>query len=134
MNLSSTHLLSTFALAAAGCLGLQAQSTYLSEHFTQGIPSDFALYDVDGNEPSVDMADLGFAVGTPWICVNEGEDNNAVAASTSWYKKAGTSNDWMVTTPFEVKDAASVLTWRARATDADYRDGYKVFLSTTGNT
>lgn len=116
------------------CMGLQAQNTYFVEHFTEGIPSSFALYDMDGNEPSVDMANLGFAVGVPWICVTEGEDNNAVAASTSWYKKAGTSNDWMVTSPFEVSDAKAVLTWRARATDADYRDGYKVYVSTTGNT
>ena len=133
MNYSATHLLSAFAFAAACCMGLQAQNTYLSEHFTEGIPSDYALYDEDGNEPSVDMANLGFAVGKPWICVTEGEDNNAVAASTSWYQKAGTSNDWMVTTSFEVKDAGAVLSWRARATDADYRDGYKVLVSTTGN-
>ena len=72
MNLSSKHLLSTFALATVCCLGIQAQNAYLVEHFTQGIPSEFALYDVDGNEPSVDMANLGFAVGTPWICVTEG--------------------------------------------------------------
>ncbi|MBR5716095.1 MAG: choice-of-anchor J domain-containing protein [Bacteroidales bacterium] len=129
-----TLTLSSIVLAAMCCMGLHAQNTYFVEHFTDGIPSSFALYDMDGNEPSVDMANLGFAVGVPWICVTEGEDNNAVAASTSWYKKAGTSNDWMVTTPFEVKDAKAVLTWRARATDADYRDGYKVFVSTTGNT
>ena len=116
------------------CVGLQAQNAYLVEHFTEGIPSSFALYDMDGNEPSVDMANLGFAVGVPWICVAEGEDNNAVAASTSWYAKAGTSNDWMVTSLFEVSDAKAVLRWRARATDADYRDGYKVYVSTTGNT
>ena len=133
MNYSATHLLSAFAFAAACCMDLQAQNTYLFEHFTEGIPSDYALYDEDGNEPSVDMANLGFAVGKPWICVTEGEDNNAVAASTSWYQKAGTSNDWMVTTSFEVKDAGAVLSWRARATDADYRDGYKVLVSTTGN-
>ena len=133
MNYSVTHLLSAFAFAAACCMDLQAQNTYLSEQFTEGIPSDYALYDEDGNEPSVDMANLGFAVGKPWICVTEGEDNNAVAASTSWYQKAGTSNDWMVTTSFEVKDAGAVLSWRARATDADYRDGYKVLVSTTGN-
>lgn len=116
------------------CVGLQAQNAYFVEHFTEGIPSSFALYDMDGNEPSVDMANLGFAVGVPWICVTEGEDNNAVAASTSWYAKAGTSNDWMVTSLFEVSDAKAVLRWRARATDADYRDGYKVYVSTTGNT
>ncbi len=122
------------AVAALGFMGMQAQDTYLIEHFDSGIPSSFALYDEDQNEPSLDMSNLGFAVGVPWICVTEGEDGNHVAASTSWYQRAGTSNDWMVTSPIEVKDSAAVLSWRARATDADYRDGYKVFLSTSGNT
>ena len=129
-----TFTFSSIVLAAMCCVGLQAQNAYFVEHFTEGIPSSFALYDMDGNEPSVDMANLGFAVGVPWICVTEGEDNNVVAASTSWYAKAGTSNDWMVTSLFEVSDAKAVLRWRARATDADYRDGYKVYVSTTGNT
>ena len=113
---------------------LHAQVTYVSVDFSEGIPSSFALYDQDGLEPSVDMASLGFAVGTPWICTTEGEDQNAVAASTSWYSKAGKSNDWMVTSSFEVRDAEAVLSWRARASDADYRDGYKVYVSTGGNT
>lgn len=112
---------------------LQAQETYLQTDFTNGIPSDFVLYDVDENEPSTDMEALGFAVGTPWIAIEEGKDGNIVAASTSWYNKAGTSNDWMITSAFQVQKAEAVLVWRAMASDADYRDGYKVFISTTGS-
>lgn len=131
MRLSTLSMVSIVAMC---CMSLQSQNTYFIEHFNDGIPSAFALYDEDQNEPSLDMSNLGFAVGIPWICVIEGEDSNRVAASTSWYKKVGTSNDWMITSPIEVKDSEAVLSWRARATDADYRDGYKVFLSTSGNT
>ena len=109
-----------------------AQETYLMADFTEGIPSDFVLYDNDGNEPSPDMAALGFTVGTPWIAIEEGKEGNMTAASTSWYMKAGTSNDWMITPAFEVKDAAAILKWRAMASDSEYRDGYKVYISETG--
>lgn len=111
---------------------LQAQETYLRADFTEGIPSDFVLYDKDGNEPSADMAALGFTSETPWIALEEGKEGNVVAASTSWYMRAGTSNDWMVTPAFEVRDAAAILSWRAMTSDSEYRDGYKVYISDNG--
>lgn len=127
-----TTLILFGALTLLPITTLQAQETYLKADFTEGIPSDFILYDIDGNEPSSDMAALGFAPGTPWIALPEGKEGNIVAASTSWYKKAGTSNDWMITPAFEVRDAAAILSWRAMASDAEYRDGYKVYISETG--
>lgn len=128
--MKQTLLLSALAFLP---IASQAQETYLSTNFTDGIPSDFVLYDVDGNEPSLDMMDKGFAIGTPWITLEEGKEGNKVAASTSWYKKAGTSNDWMITSAFEVKSDKAVLSWRAMASDSEYRDGYKVYISTTGS-
>lgn len=127
-----TTLILFGALTLLPITTLQAQETYLKADFTEGIPSDFILYDIDGNEPSSDMAALGFAPGTPWIALPERKEGNIVAASTSWYKKAGTSNDWMITPAFEVRDAAAILSWRAMASDAEYRDGYKVYISETG--
>lgn len=112
---------------------LQAQETYFQTDFSEGIPSDFVLYDRDKNEPSADMAAAGFAIGTPWIALEEGKEGNVVAASTSWYKKAGTSNDWMITSAFTVGSADAVLSWRAMASDSEYRDGYKVYISSTGS-
>lgn len=106
-----TTLILFGALTLLPITTLQAQETYLKADFTEGIPSDFILYDIDGNEPSSDMAALGFAPGTPWIALPEGKEGNIVAASTSWYKKAGTSNDWMITPAFEVRDAAAILSW-----------------------
>ena len=57
-----TLTLSSIVLAAMCCLGLQAQNTYFVEHFTEGIPSSFALYDMDGNEIEINN-------GKTFVCV-----------------------------------------------------------------
>ncbi len=120
------------AVAVAMCaVSAQAQSLYIDEDFESGIPSNYALYDCDSLPPSVDMQMLGFAVGIPWISLADGD--NRVACSTSWYKEAGTSDDWLVTPAFRVAEAQTTLSWRARASDALYRDGYAVLVSTRGN-
>lgn len=109
-----------------------SQDTYFQTGFDEGIPSTFTLHDMDERTPSTDMQKLGFAVGTPWITTTEGTDSNKVACSTSWYKNAGQSDDWMITGAIEVKSAKAMLTWRARASDREYRDGYKVYISEKG--
>ena len=106
-----------------------------SYDFSRGIPSTFSLYDRDGNEPSKTMKSLGFDKGTPWVALNlKDEDNNMVACSTSWYSPAGKSDDWMILSPITVSGDKYELTWRAKAHDAKFRDGYSVYISTTGNT
>ncbi len=122
------HLSTLCAAAFLTAVSLQAQTTYFSTSFDDGMPETFQNWDIDENQPSTDMVNLGFAIGTAWIVTTEGKDNNPVACSTSWYKKAGTSNDWMVLPPIEVKDAEAKIIWRARAYDKDYRDGYKVYI------
>ena len=110
----------------------QAQTTWLSADFSNGIPQGFVLHDNDGRTPSTDMANIGFEVGKAWITTPEGKDGNMVACSTSWYKNAGQADDWMVTTAIEVKSDKAVLRWRARTSDKDYRDGYAVLVSEKG--
>lgn len=122
----------TLCAAALAAGAMNAQTTYLSADFTEGIPSTFTLHDNDGRTPSTDMQNLGFAVGTPWIAIDEGKDGNRVACSTSWYRNAGTSDDWMVTGAITIESEKAVLSWRARASDKDYRDGYTVYISETG--
>lgn len=116
------------ALATAG----NAQTTYLSTSFDDGIPAGFSLYDLDQNEPSKETANLGFAVGTPWVGIKVDKEENGVAASTSWYRKAGTSNDWLVTPAVTVSSGKAVVSWRAKASDKDYSDGYSVYISENG--
>ncbi len=108
-----------------------SQSVCFSTSFDSGIPATFSLWDVDGLEPSNSMAAAGFAVGVPWIPVTD-DAGNGMACSTSWYKKAGTSNDWLVTPPFTVAGSDATLTWRGRAHDARHPDGYIVLVSATG--
>ena len=121
-------------LFAALCMmTASAQTTYFSCDFTGGIPSTFTMYDLDGLEPSGDVAKLGFKVGVPWVGVKLAkENNNTVACSTSWYKNSGQSNDWLVTPPIKVLNGNSVVSWVAKAADADFADGYSVYLSTDG--
>ena len=121
-------LLSIIA-AAFVTIAMQAQQTYFSTSFDEGIPPTFTLWDMDQNEPSTDMAKLGFAVGKAWIAVADDNDNNIAACSTSWYKKAGTSDDWMILPEITISDSEAQLQWRARAYDKEYRDGYKVLAA-----
>ena len=100
--------------------------------FSKGIPSDFVLIDNDGNTPSVDVARYGFSVGTPWVSYYVEKEDNYVAASTSWYAGSGTSDDWMILPQFTVTGADAVVSWRAKATDATFSDGYAVYISEGG--
>ena len=127
------RLFTSFFLATALCQSGTAQTTYFSSDFEQGMPEGMTFFDLDGKTPSADMQQLGFAVGTPWIVTAPAEeDGNHVAASTSWYKTGATSNDWMITPALNIGDARAKLQWRSRASDKDYRDGFKVYCLTTG--
>lgn len=108
--------------------------TYLNCDFSQGIPAEFTLIDNDGLTPSVDMQNVGFKVGTPWITSSPKGESNPAACSTSWYAAAGQSDDWMISPAFTVDDTGAVLSWRAMAGDKRHRDGYKVFISTSAGT
>lgn len=108
--------------------------TYLHCDFSRGIPDGFTLIDNDALEPSAAMRKEGFAVGTPWIAQSPKGEDNPAACSTSWYAEKGTSDDWMITPPFTVSSAGSVLTWRAMASDKRNRDGYAVYVSTSAAT
>lgn len=55
---------------------------------------------------------------------------DSCAFSTSWYTPAGTSNDWMWTPLIGAITGPAQLTWRAKAPDAAYPDGYEVRIMT----
>lgn len=117
-----------FLLLATTVFAGKAQTAYLNCDFSNGIPENFTLVDVDGLMPSTDMQNIGFAIGTPWIAYTF-KDGQKAACSTSWYQKEGTSNDWLVTPTFTVTDANAVLKWRAMSHDVEYADGYAVYIA-----
>jgi hypothetical protein len=99
--------------------------------FSQGIPDDFTLVDNDRNIPTSGAAKFGFAVGVPWVQYYDATENNYVACSSSWYKPAGTADDWLILPSLNVH-RGTVLKWKSKAVDAKYRDGYAVYLSIQG--
>ncbi len=124
---------STLLIIACLASGLivKAQQTFLDCGFSEGFPEGTCFFDIDGNEPSFDMKNIGFEIGTPWIITQE-KDGNYAACSTSWYKTPGTSNDWMIMPPIDILPG-TVLRWSGKAGDTEYRDGYSVYISETGN-
>ena len=125
----------TLSLCALMATAASAQNAYLETGFDEGMPSTFTLHDEDGRTPSIDMANLGFEVGKAWIVANGVDPTDAtnhVAISTSWYKNAGAANDWMVTPAITIADSKAIVRWRSMARDKDFRDGFKVYVSTSG--
>lgn len=120
------------------CMAVQAHAASMPDSvrcdFTGGIPETFTLIDADGNAPSKDLTKYDFEVGKPWTSYYIEEENNFVAASTSWYEAGGTSSDWMILPPIEVKSEADIVAWRAKATDKSYRDGYALYVTTGDGT
>lgn len=106
----------------------------LQVDFEQGIPTDFAVFDLDGNTPSADTHKYGFQEGGGWVDYYFPDNGNRAACSTSWYRPAGTANDWLITSPVSITDPDAVLEWRSRSLDKTYRDGLTVYVSDKGQT
>ncbi|WNM17919.1 T9SS-dependent choice-of-anchor J family protein [Flavobacterium capsici] len=88
----------------------------------------WTLNNVDGLTPN---AGVNF-VNAAWVSTTE-EFGNNVAMSNSWYTPAGTSNDWLISPAIVLPAGTKTLSWDARTYDPTYKDSYKVFISTTGN-
>ena len=105
----------------------QAQQPVFEEDFERGIPASFILADQDHFKPELD-----FPEDTAWTTWTDPDDNeNYVAASTSFYSPTGSANDWMVLPMIELPDdsASCQLFWRSRSAYDTYKDGYVVLLS-----
>lgn len=124
------NLLTLTAVAAVTLSGHGANEVF---DFSYGIRPDVKLYDLDGLTPSPDVTFTGLKPGTPWAAFDVEKNGSSVAISTSWYKPAGKSDDWMVL-PGVVAEAGTELRWTARAFDRQLPDGYSVYISTTGDT
>lgn len=115
---------------------LNAQNTVFKCDFESGLPSGFTTYDLDGNEPSRGMKKYGLTTGIGWCAYSDSssEPANTVAVSGSWYTTEAKSNDWLITSAIHIDDAHSILSWIAKSSDSAHPDGYRIYVSTTGNT
>ena len=91
--------------------------------------TNWTLYNVDGLTPSTNVD----FVNAAWI-PSEEEFGNNVALSTSWYTPPGISNDWMVSPAIVLPAGTNTLYWHAISYDPTYKESYKLYISTTGNT
>ncbi|MCF8236902.1 MAG: choice-of-anchor J domain-containing protein [Saprospiraceae bacterium] len=119
-------LASTFTIANA-----QVDIFYY-EDFSNGMPADYSLYDVDGKSPYYTV----FQGADSWIVLPSFAD---AAISTSYYSPAASSDDWMVTGGIDIPSASVpenkvLASWYGACTNSTYPDGYEVYISTTGNT
>ncbi|MCP4442799.1 MAG: T9SS type A sorting domain-containing protein [Aureispira sp.] len=108
---------------------LDAQIIYYHKHFDEingVLPTGCSAIDEDLATPS------NLAYGATWITKIVG--NDTVAVSTSSYSPADTASDWLILHNVPVPaGAVTELRWDAMATDPNNRDGYEVYISTTGD-
>lgn len=105
-----------------------AQQLVFYENFEQGIPSSFSLFDLDGLVPDPRLNYPENTAWTKWVAPDDEE--NIVAASTSYYSPIGEANDWMVLPVISLPDDSSScqLYWRSRSAYDTYKDGYTVVI------
>ena len=97
-------------------------------------PFDYANDDVDGLTANAGM--------TPWLPLSDWKffydlnsvtsDTNSFIGATSWFTPLAASDDWFAVGPITIPAVGASLSWKHNMPDGDYRDGYKIFVSTTG--
>jgi len=99
-----------------------------NENFSAGMPAGFTLYN-DANTPHANIAGL---FPTAWSVIKEPADTfNYVAGSPSWFTAVAPADRWMVTTGIAITTNCK-LSWKGKAQDPDWLDGYVVKISTAG--
>ena len=126
------HLL---ALSSLIFTGLTFSQVIFNENFDAAttLPAGWAQYNVDGLTPDPSVNYMGT---NAWIIrANSATGVGNHAVSTSWYAPPAASNDWLVTPQIAIPGTGSYqVEFDAMAPDADFLDGFKVYISTTGNT
>ncbi len=107
----------------------QAQVMF-SEDFENGIPSTFVVRNNDGRPAAANL--LATYGSNGWVNTQESATNKA-ASSTSWTNPVGTVDRWMITPQISITSANTKLFFKARAQDAQYPDGYQVYVRTVSS-
>ncbi|MEM6629702.1 MAG: choice-of-anchor J domain-containing protein [Bacteroidota bacterium] len=123
---------------SALCQISSAQEVLYYEPFSQGIPNDFRIVDVDSLRvhPSLDSTSIEtFPFDGSWVTqISFSNSEDTVAASSSRYSTPGRSDDWLITPQIAIPDSGVyLLQWRAASLGLNLRDGYEVYVSTTGD-
>lgn len=118
------HLLQLlFALLVLPAIG---QVKY-SQDF-EGSTADMTFIDQDKKNPNSQVASFKGSWNVRSL------DGNKWATANSWFATAAKADDWMITPIIKDIKANTYLTWKAFASDPQYRDDYEVRISEGGNT
>jgi hypothetical protein len=125
-----------FSVASLLLLSNIESQVIFTENFDGGLtlPSGWTQSNVDGLTVATDLSDLNFGTNA-WIILANSSTGSNDAVSTSWYTPAGMSNDWLISPQVAIPATGTyMLSFDAMAPDANYADGFKVYISTGGNT
>lgn len=122
--------LSTLFMAVLGLVATTSAQTIYSLDFETGMPANVTLIDNDGRTPAPNVSQYIAA----WNVLSPSFGNGtSCAISNSWYSPAGAADDWMITPQIAIVNNTQ-LSWEAKAQDANYPDGYEVWVSTVAPT
>lgn len=121
MNKNSILAIITFTSSLAF-----GQVDLLNEDFQSGMPVNWSIVNNDANTP------VNPIFTNAWITTTDPEnDQDTVAASTSYFETAGTASRWLITPPLALGAYGNYISWKAKSHDASYPDDYLVLISTT---
>lgn len=125
----------TYAILSLAMMPAAAQQVCLETDFTQGIPADFKL--VCNDQMPVKTTGFNLKYITPaqtWFANKVNSTDGRAAMSTSYRNYDMNTDNWMITPKLTLPRGGNVVVqWTAKAIHYYKRDGYSVWLSTTGN-
>lgn len=128
---------SLLAISALFALGSAYSQVIMSENFDAAttLPAGWMQYNVDGLTVATNLSSYNFGTNGWIVRANNQTGSGNMAISTSWYTPAGTANDWLVSPSISIPASGTTLVqFDAMGADANFLDGFKVYVSTSGNT
>ena len=125
------NLLSVLLFSGSFCLAAQADDIYYSLDFEDGLPQDVTLIDRDENPTKSAVGKLDLTAGS-WAVAPVDRYNQAVYSSALCSYDYSVE-DWLILPQINVKSSLAVLAWDAFSVHYDFREDYKVMISTSGN-
>lgn len=123
-----------FVLACLLLLPTTARQVCLETGFTEGIPADFKLV----CEDQMPIKSSGFNLKyikpvQTWFTNKVNSSDGRAAMSTSYRNYDMKTDNWMITPKLTLPAGQSIVKWTAKSIHYYKRDGYSLWISTTGN-
>lgn len=129
---SMKKLFSVLFLSVAISIPVMADDVYFEETFEKGISSKYTLLDRDENPTKSGISRIDLSKGS-WA-TGQYDKGCTAAMSSAFCSYDYPVEDWMILPQINIKSAAAVLAWDAMSVHYDFRESYKVMISTGSNT